>query len=283
MSAQLDLVAKRAATWSQSANRLKKRIDFVRWLVFALAIVGALLAAVASQTQEAQALHGALTALGTVLLAAGTFISAQLLKDTELEAWVRKRAAAEALKREAFKYATRARPYDDRAKADQVLDRCREDRDSHAARNTALPIARVRHCGSAPQRRQRSARAHRHRKRPCAEVRHPVVRTSAAGRSALVRGLQGAIERRLSDAHSTRNGTGRFSTFDESPSVIYLRRSQSRPPTQANATLLRRLDSRLRPLDDQAALELGQSAHDVHHQASAGTRGVDRIGQAAKV
>lgn len=127
MSAQLDLVAKRAETWSQSANRLKKRIDFVRWLVFALAIVGALLAAVASQTQEAQALHGALTALGTVLLAAGTFISARLLKDTELEAWVRMRAAAEALKGEAFKYATRARPYDDRAKADQVLDRGRKD------------------------------------------------------------------------------------------------------------------------------------------------------------
>jgi conflict system pore-forming effector with SLATT domain/uncharacterized protein DUF4231 len=130
MSAQLDLVAKRAATWSQSANRLKKRIDFVRWLVFALAIIGALLAAVASQTQEtqeAQALHGALTAFGTVLLAAGTFISARLLKDTELAAWVRMRAAAEALKREAFKYAAGARPYDDGAHADQVLDRGRED------------------------------------------------------------------------------------------------------------------------------------------------------------
>jgi len=127
MSAQLDLVAERAATWSQSANLLKKRIDFVRWLVFALAIVGALLAAVASQTPEARALHGALTALGTVLLAAGTFISARLLKDSQVEAWVRMRAASEALKREAFKYAAGAFPYDDDAKADQALDRGRED------------------------------------------------------------------------------------------------------------------------------------------------------------
>jgi len=125
MSAQLDLVAERAATWSQSANLLKKRIDFVRWLVFSLAIVGALLAAVASQTDEAQALHGVLTALGTVLLAAGTFISARLLNDSHVEAWVRMRAASEALKGEAFKYAAGAHPYDDDAKADQDLDRAR--------------------------------------------------------------------------------------------------------------------------------------------------------------
>ena len=31
MSAQLNLVAKRQATWSQAANVLKKRIDIVRW------------------------------------------------------------------------------------------------------------------------------------------------------------------------------------------------------------------------------------------------------------
>src|SRR5215469_9896077 len=125
MSAQLDLVAERAATWSQSANLLKKRIDFVRWLVFSLAIVGALLAAVASQTDEAQALHGVLTALGTVLLAAGTFISARLLNDSHVEAWVRMRAASEALKGEASKSAQEAHPYEDDAKADQAIARGR--------------------------------------------------------------------------------------------------------------------------------------------------------------
>jgi SMODS and SLOG-associating 2TM effector domain 1/Protein of unknown function (DUF4231) len=112
MSAQLDLVVKRAATWSQTANQLKDRLDSVRWLVFGLAIVGALMAAIASQMPEAGSVHGTLTALGTVLLAAGTFISARLLRDSDVQTWVRARASSEALKREAFKYATKASPYD---------------------------------------------------------------------------------------------------------------------------------------------------------------------------
>jgi hypothetical protein len=125
MSTQLDLVAKRAATWSQTANCLKGRLDKVRWLVFGLAIAGALLAALASQT-EARSLHGILTALGTVLLAAGTFISARLLRDTEVQAWVKARIASEALKREAYKYAAGARPYD-AADADKTLDKERDE------------------------------------------------------------------------------------------------------------------------------------------------------------
>jgi hypothetical protein len=83
--------------------------------------------------------------------------------------------------------------------------------------------------------------------------------------------------------HSARDRTGRLSTLNERPSVVYLRRSQRGPPTELNPAFLRRLDSRLCPLDDQPALELGKSAHDVHDQASTGARGVDRIGQAAEV
>jgi hypothetical protein len=64
--------------------------------------------------------------------------------------------------------------------------------------------------------------------------------------------------------------------------MINLRSGQRRPPAKVNSALLRCLDSGLRPLDDQAALELSQGAHDVHNQASAGTRGVDRVGQAAE-
>jgi hypothetical protein len=116
MTVQLEHVAKRAATWSQTANTLKARLDLVRWLVFGLGIAGALVAAVASQIQLAPALasnaHAVLTTLGTVLLAAGAFISNRLLRDFDVQAWVRARAASEALKREAFKYATRAEPYD---------------------------------------------------------------------------------------------------------------------------------------------------------------------------
>jgi hypothetical protein len=156
MSAQLNLVAKRQATWSQAANVLKKRIDTVRWLVFALAIIGALLAAIASQTPNTSDalmnLHGFLTAIGTVLLAAGTFVSARLLKETEIQGWVRMRAASEALKREAYKYAAGARPYDD-AQADQNLDRARaniekdlddlSDRTATSDSASSLPVDKI--------------------------------------------------------------------------------------------------------------------------------------------
>jgi hypothetical protein len=49
MSADLELVAKRAASWSETADQLKTQLDLVRWIVFALTIVGALAAALASQ------------------------------------------------------------------------------------------------------------------------------------------------------------------------------------------------------------------------------------------
>jgi drug/metabolite transporter (DMT)-like permease len=62
----------------------------VRWLVFGLAILGALMAAVASQILETDRAHAILTALGAVILAAGTFISARLLRDSDVEAWVRR-------------------------------------------------------------------------------------------------------------------------------------------------------------------------------------------------
>jgi hypothetical protein len=55
--------------------------------------------------------------------------------------------------------------------------------------------------------------------------------------------------------------------------MINLRSGQRRPPAKVNSALLRCPDSGLRSLDDQAALELSQSAHDVHNQASARTRG----------
>jgi hypothetical protein len=135
-------------------------------------------------------------------------------------------------------------------------------------------------------------RTHGHRQQPHSEVRQPGVREGVENqrcepigkmRSAAARALQGTIERRLSDTHRMRNHTRRFSTLDERPSVINLRRSKRRSSTELNTAFLRCLDSGLRPLDDQAALELGQSAHDVHDRRSAGARCVDRVGQAAEV
>jgi hypothetical protein len=94
MSADLELVAKRAATWSETADQLKTRLDLVRWIVFALSIAGALMAAIASQippeagaTSALPRSHTLLAALGVVLLAGATFLSGRLLRDTEVQAW----------------------------------------------------------------------------------------------------------------------------------------------------------------------------------------------------
>jgi SMODS and SLOG-associating 2TM effector domain 1/Protein of unknown function (DUF4231) len=117
-------VADRAVTWSETADRLKLRLDRVRWLVFASSISGALAAALASQISTAGSTvstHSIFAAIGTVLLATSTFVSSRFLRDNDLQAWVRARAASEALKREAFRYAAHAKPYDHAATADQIL------------------------------------------------------------------------------------------------------------------------------------------------------------------
>jgi len=117
-------VADRAVTWSETADRLKHRLDLVRWIVFGLSIAGALAAAIASQLSSGgptTSIHSIFAAIGTVFLATGTFVSSRFLRENDLQAWVRARAAAEALKREAFKYAARAKPYDDAARANQNL------------------------------------------------------------------------------------------------------------------------------------------------------------------
>jgi hypothetical protein len=118
-------VADRAVTWSETADRLKRRLDRARWLVFALSISGALAAALASQISmhaSTVSTHSIFAAIGTVLLATGTFVSSRFLRDNDLQAWVRARAASEALKREAFRYAAHAKPYDHSVTADQILN-----------------------------------------------------------------------------------------------------------------------------------------------------------------
>lgn len=153
MSAELERVAIRAATWSETANQLKARLDFVRWLVFGLSISGALAAAIASQIpvqpNSGITAHAVFTALGTVFLAAVAFTSNRLLRDTEVQAWVRARAASEALKREAFKYATQARPYD-AGSTDQTLKAEREKIEKDLDDLVDREVANTRE-GSAPR------------------------------------------------------------------------------------------------------------------------------------
>ena len=130
--ATLDTVADRQAQWSRTADHLKSIIDKARWWVFLLSASGAALAAVASQlgggnTAATESLDNprawvAITA--AVCLALATFFTQRLLGADHVTAWVRARAIAERLKREAYKFAARAAPYDDLdpAKRDGALD-----------------------------------------------------------------------------------------------------------------------------------------------------------------
>lgn len=118
----LESVADSQAKWSTTANAMKSTIDRARWCVFALSSLGAVLAAVASQMQEGNANPRTFVAItAAICLAFATFFTHRLLGPERIAAWVRARAISERLKREAYRYATRAAPYDDPARADVVL------------------------------------------------------------------------------------------------------------------------------------------------------------------
>jgi hypothetical protein len=134
----LDTVADRQAQWSATASRLKSTIDNARWWVFLLSSSGAVLAAVASQMGGDKAATAAQASIANprafvaiaaaVCLAFATFFTQRLLGADHVTAWVRARAISERLKREAFRFATGAAPYDgqDRAKAEELLNDERE-------------------------------------------------------------------------------------------------------------------------------------------------------------
>ena len=106
--------ANQQSSWSKTANSLKRKVEFARWSTFLLSILGALLAAIASQLDEPRArLYVAIA--GAVVLGIMSFLSARLLSGAHITNWVRARAASEALKRAAYKYAASASPHNDTA------------------------------------------------------------------------------------------------------------------------------------------------------------------------
>lgn len=116
----LDTIADRQAGWSVTANSLKATIDHARWAVFAFSVLGALLAALASQLSPPPAGEADsyladprtwLALAGALSLATATFFTQRLLGQAHVTAWVRARAISEALKREAYKFAVGAAPY----------------------------------------------------------------------------------------------------------------------------------------------------------------------------
>jgi len=121
----LEEMANRQGAWSATADNLKSNLDRVRWLTFVLSVLGALLAAIASQVNlEAPRFYLAIG--GALSLAAVSFLTGRLMGSEHISTWLRARAASEALKREAFKFAARATPYDETAHRVQRLNEERE-------------------------------------------------------------------------------------------------------------------------------------------------------------
>ena len=106
----LQLTAKQQAIWSKTANGLKVKYEGTRTYTFVFLILGALMAMIASQRPEGQS-RLYLAGISSVLFAMVSFLTARSLGREHALAWVRARAAAEALKREAYKYAAGAAPY----------------------------------------------------------------------------------------------------------------------------------------------------------------------------
>ena len=126
---------------------LKRRVEIARWVTFAFSILGALLAAIASQLNDPPRMYFALA--GAALLAVVSFVTSTFLGG-DITNWLRARTASEALKREAYKYATSVTPYDDPLKRDAALnmERDRIERDVEDLLASAVSSAKA---GSAPR------------------------------------------------------------------------------------------------------------------------------------
>jgi SMODS and SLOG-associating 2TM effector domain 1/Protein of unknown function (DUF4231) len=114
----LDTTADRQAEWSVTANALKATVDRARLASFCCSIGGALAAALSTQI-EAYKLP--LAIIGAVALTVAAFLTSQFLTKDALSRHVRARAAAEALKREAFLHATNTGAHGDPAMKDRSL------------------------------------------------------------------------------------------------------------------------------------------------------------------
>jgi hypothetical protein len=130
--AALDTIADRQAQWSVTANNLKSVIDWARLAVFGFSVLGAILATVASQmggaaagTAPATGPRAGIAIAGAISLGFATFFTQRLLGQERVTGWVRARAISEALKREAYKFAAGAAPYD-QANAEELLNKERQ-------------------------------------------------------------------------------------------------------------------------------------------------------------
>ena len=97
-------MANRQSLWSSTSDVLKRRVEIARWVTFAFSILGALFAAIASQLNDPPRMYFAI--VGAALLAVVSFVASTFLGGVHITNWLRARTASEALKREAYKYAS---------------------------------------------------------------------------------------------------------------------------------------------------------------------------------
>jgi hypothetical protein len=107
--------------WSNAAGRLKRHITLWRSIALGLAILGAILATLATQVGLTSALGQALSLAAAAALALVPVIRGARLGKDRIEAWIRARSVSEALKAEAYLYLTRTPPYDKQDREDQLL------------------------------------------------------------------------------------------------------------------------------------------------------------------
>jgi len=88
----------RASSLVDTANRLKRSIEFWRGAALGLAILGAVLATVASQSGQGTSWARWTSGLAAVALALVPVIRGAKLGRSAVEAWTRARSASEALK-----------------------------------------------------------------------------------------------------------------------------------------------------------------------------------------
>jgi hypothetical protein len=107
--------------WSHAAGRLKQRIIFWRSVALGFAILGAVLATLATQVGLKSGLGQALSLTAAAALAVVPVIRGARLGKDSIEAWIRARSTSEALKAETYLYLTRTPPYDKKDREGELL------------------------------------------------------------------------------------------------------------------------------------------------------------------
>ncbi len=118
--AVLDDLAASQASWSATADTLKKIVGRARTATFALGAIGALAASIAGQLPADLAYRAWVSGLAAICLGIATFLTARFLTGQNIQGWGRARIASEGMKRAGFLFATRSAPYDG-ADAEQKL------------------------------------------------------------------------------------------------------------------------------------------------------------------